>query len=143
MAKDVFNSPEEFREVMDRTFAMMSEDPEMGPKLREADVPQRFEFTDHGAILDVAPAAPDADAALRWEWGGTAPWQPAVTMRMRSDVANKFWQGKLNPLLAVAMGKIQTTGDVRRAASLAPVLQPAHARYRELLGARGLDHLLV
>ena len=143
MAKGQFRDVDELRSVMDALFTLLANDPTIGPALRDADVPQRFEFTDHGAILDVAPAAPDADAALRWEWGGTAPWQPAVTMRMRSDVANKFWQGKLNPLLAVAMGKIQTTGDVRRAASLAPVLQPAHARYRELLGARGLDHLLV
>ena len=35
---------DEFVEVIDRTFTMMSEDPQMGPKLREADVPQRFEF---------------------------------------------------------------------------------------------------
>ena len=37
-----FQSDDEFVEVMDRTFTMMSEDPDMGPKLRDADVPQRF-----------------------------------------------------------------------------------------------------
>jgi hypothetical protein len=30
--------------VIDQIFTMMSEDPEMGPSLRDADVPQRFEF---------------------------------------------------------------------------------------------------
>jgi hypothetical protein len=143
VAKGQFRDVDELRSVMDALFTLLANDPGIGPALRDANVPQRFEFTDLGATLDVAPADRDAPAALRWEWGGAAPWQPAVTMRMRSDVANRFWQGKLNPLLAVATGKIQTSGDVRRAASLAPVLQPAHARYRELLGDRGLEHLLV
>jgi len=35
-----FNSPQEFREVMDRTFALMRDDDDMGPKLRDADTPQ-------------------------------------------------------------------------------------------------------
>jgi hypothetical protein len=41
-----FRSSEEFREVMDRIFGLMDGDPDMGPKLRDADVPQRFEFED-------------------------------------------------------------------------------------------------
>jgi hypothetical protein len=39
-----FASPKEFREVINQVFTLMSEDPEMGPRLRDADVPQRFEF---------------------------------------------------------------------------------------------------
>ena len=42
----VFKSADEFVEVIDRTFTLMSDDPEMGPRLREADTPQRFEFPD-------------------------------------------------------------------------------------------------
>jgi len=143
LAKGQFRDVDELRSVMDALFTLLAHDPAIGPALRDADVPQRFEFSDFGAVLDIAPAGADEPAALRWEWGGAAAWQPAVTMRMRSDVANRFWQGKLNPLLAVATGKIQTSGDVRRAASMASVLQPAYTRYRELLGERGLDHLLV
>ena len=48
-----FRSVEEFREVMDRTFALMSDDPDMGPKLRDADVPQRFEFDDLDLVVNV------------------------------------------------------------------------------------------
>ena len=143
MAKGQFRDVDELRSVMDALFTILAHDPRIGPALRDADVAQRFEFTDLDAVLDVAPTGPDEAAAVRWEWGGAPPWEPVVTMRMRSDVANRFWQGKLNPVFAVATGKIKTSGDVRRATSLGPVLQPAHARYRELLGERGLDHLLV
>ena len=46
-----FRSDKEFRTVMDEVFSMMSEDPDMGPKLRDADVPQRFEFTDVDLVV--------------------------------------------------------------------------------------------
>ena len=48
-----FASPKEFRAVMDRVFQMMSEDPDMGPRLRDADVPQRFEFEDLDLVMNV------------------------------------------------------------------------------------------
>ena len=51
-----FESSQQFREVMDRTFRMMSEDTEMGPSLRAADVPQRFEFDDHDLVVNIRPA---------------------------------------------------------------------------------------
>ena len=38
---------------MDRTFALMSDDPEMGPQLRDADTPQRFEFTDLDLVVNI------------------------------------------------------------------------------------------
>ena len=52
-----FNSPKEFREVMDRIFSMMEQDPDMGPKLRDADVPQRFEFSDVDMVVNIRAAA--------------------------------------------------------------------------------------
>src|SRR3954468_13124210 len=59
-----FRSPAEFREVMDRVFTMMSEDPEIGPRLREADVPQRFEFPDLGLVVNVRPAGSGEEGNL-------------------------------------------------------------------------------
>jgi hypothetical protein len=62
-----FRSPEEFREVMDRTFGMMSDDAEMGPRLRDADVPQRFEFDDLDLVINVRAGSGD-EGNLHWEW---------------------------------------------------------------------------
>ena len=67
-----FRSPQEFREVMDRVFGMMSDDPEMGPQLRDADVPQRFEFSDVDLVLNVRRRGParrrtcTGSGATRW-----------------------------------------------------------------------------
>ena len=48
-----FESAKEFRAVIDRVFSMMSEDATMGPKLRDADVPQRFEFDDLDLVVNI------------------------------------------------------------------------------------------
>src|SRR5437762_11895827 len=80
----------EFREVMDRVFEMMSTDPEMGPKLRDADTPQRFEFEDLDLVVNIR-AGTDAEAAnLHWEWTDDVDWRPKVQMKMSSEVANKI-----------------------------------------------------
>ena len=48
-----FKSAEEFREVMDQVFGLMSADPDMGPKLRDADIPQRINYPDLGMVVTV------------------------------------------------------------------------------------------
>src|SRR5437870_13080063 len=63
-----FNSAKEFRAVMDRVFTMMSEDAEMGPRLRDADVPQRFEFEDFGLVMNIRAGGRGDEPKRHWEW---------------------------------------------------------------------------
>ena len=63
-----FDSPKEFKAVMDRVFGMMDDDPEMGPKLRDADVPMRYDFEDVDLVVNIRAARPDEDGNLHWEW---------------------------------------------------------------------------
>src|SRR5215210_5179594 len=130
-----FSSPQEFREVMDRVFAMMDEDPDMGPKLRAADVPQRFEFTDVDMVVNIRAAAGGEDGNLHWEWSDDVAWEPKVRMAMSSDTANRYFQGKENVAIAIARRRIRTGGDVKAALSLIPVTKPIYARYRTLVEA--------
>ena len=91
-----FDSAKEFRTVMDRIFTMMSEDPDMGPKLRDADVPQRFEFTDVDLVVNIRAPREGEDGNLHWEWSDDVDWEPKVKMAMSSETANKYFQGKEN-----------------------------------------------
>jgi hypothetical protein len=61
-----FRSPAELREVMDRIFGMMDDDPDMGPRLRAADVPQRFEFTDVDLVVNIRAARDGEPGNLHW-----------------------------------------------------------------------------
>jgi hypothetical protein len=128
-----FSSPKEFRIVMDRIFSMMSEDDEMGPKLRDADVPQRFEFTDVDLVVNIRAARAGEDGNLYWEWSDDVDWEPKVKMAMSSETANRYFQGKENVAMALARRRIKSGGDVKAALSLIPITKPIYARYRELV----------
>ena len=137
-----FRSAEEFRTVIDRVFAMMSEDPDMGPKLRDADVPQRFEFTDVDLVVNIRGASAGEDGNLHWEWTDDVDWEPKVKMAMSSETANRYFQGKENVAMALARRRIKSGGDVKAALSLIPITKPIYARYREFLEAE-YPHLVV
>jgi hypothetical protein len=138
-----FKSPKEFRDVMDRVFGLMSTDPDMGPKLRDAETPQRFEFPDVDLVVNVN-AAPDAGDGnyLVWEWSDDVSWDPDVKMSMDSDVANRYFQGKENVAMAIARRRIKTSGNVKKALALIPITKPVYAQYRDYV-ERERPHLKV
>ena len=128
-----FSSAKEFRTVMDEVFSMMSEDPDMGPKLRDADVPQRFEFTDVDLVVNIRAARPGEDGNLYWEWTDDVDWEPQVKMTMSSEIANRYFQGKENVAMALARRRIKSGGDVKAALSLIPITKPIYGRYRDFV----------
>ncbi len=136
-----FRSREEFREVMDRTFELMSTDAEIGPRLAAAATPQRFEFPDMDMVAALA-AADDPDDNLVWEWSDDVSWAPDVKMKMDSDVANRYFQGEENLTMAIARRRIKTSGDVKKALRIVPITKPVFELYAEMC-RRDYPHLLV
>jgi hypothetical protein len=133
----------EFREVMDRVFEMMSTDAEMGPKLRDAETPQRFEFPDLDLVVNITAADEVVDGQnLVWEWTDDVAWEPEVKMAMDSDVANNYFQGKENVAMAIARRRIKTGGNVKKALALIPITKPVYTMYREMLEAE-YPHLVA
>jgi hypothetical protein len=137
-----FDSPKEFKAVMDRVFAMMDEDPEMGPKLRDADVPMRYEFEDVDLVVNIRAAREGEAGNLHWEWTDDVDWDPQVKMAMSSETANKYFQGKENVAMAIARRRIKSGGDVKAALGLMPVTKPVFAQYRAMLEDE-FPHLVV
>ena len=137
-----FRSPAECREVMDRIFGMMNADPDMGPRLRAADVPQRFEFTDVDLVVNVRAARDREAGNLHWTWTDDVDWEPRVRMVMSSATANRYFQGRENVPLAIARRRIRTGGDVKAALALIPLTKPVYERYRALV-ASDYPHLRV
>ena len=62
---------------MDEVFSMMDSDPDMGPKLRDADVPQRFEFPDLDLVVNIRAAQ------------GTSFYEMASAGKQVADVVRK------------------------------------------------------
>jgi hypothetical protein len=137
-----FSSPREFRQVMDRTFQMMDTDPDMGPKLRAADTPQRFEFTDVDLVVNIRATREGEAGNLHWEWSDDVDWEPKVRMAMSSETANRYFQGRENVAVAIARRRIKAGGDVKAALALIPVTKPLYGQYREMVEAE-YPHLKV
>jgi hypothetical protein len=133
-ARSPFRSPEEFREVMDRTFALMSEDPQMGPALRQADCPQQFSFPDLELVVDIRPGT-GREGNLTWDWNQAVASEPKVRMEMSSETANRYFQGRENVAIAIARRRIKAGGDVKAALAIIPLTKPLFARYREMIAA--------
>ena len=134
-----FRSPEEFRQVIDRTFELMSTDPDMGPKLRDADTPQRFEFPDLDLVVNITAGD---EENLRWEWSDDVSWEPEVEMTMDSEIANRYFQGKENIAIALARRRIKSKGSTKKALALIPVTKPVFAKYRAMIEAE-YPHLVL
>ena len=130
-----FASTEQFRAVIDGVMTLMSEDPEMGPQLREADVPQRFEFDDLDLVVNARAAREGEGGNLHWEWSDEIDWEPKVRLTMSSEVANRYFQGKENVPVAIARRRIKAGGDVKSALALIPITKPIYRLYREMLEA--------
>lgn len=128
--------------MMDRIFTLMDEDPDMGPRLRDADVPQRFEFDDLDLVVNIRAATPAEDTNLVWEWSDDVAWEPKVKMSMSSETANRYFQGKENVAMAIARRRIKAGGDVKAALALMPITKPVFGHYRELV-AREYPHLAL
>jgi len=120
--------------VMDKTFALMSDDPEIGPQLRDADTPQRFEFTDLDLVVNIRAGGPD-EPNLTWVWTDEVAWEPKVKMTMSSETANRYFQGKENVAIAIARRRIKAGGDVKAALAIIPITKPLFARYRDMVAA--------
>jgi hypothetical protein len=141
---DGFRSAAEAREVIGKAFELMSRDPDMGPKLRDAETPQRWEFPDLDLVVNVTVTAvgDDSPDSLRWEWSDEVAWEPEVVMTMDSGVANRYFQGKENIAMAIARRRIKTSGNVKKALALVPVTKPVFKLYREML-EREYPHLVA
>ena len=121
--------------MMDRVFTMMSEDPQMGPSLRDADVPQRFEFEDFDLVMNIRAGRAEEDTNLHWEWTDEVDWPARVRMTMSSETANRYFQGRENVAIAIARRRIKTGGDIKASLALIPITKPVFERYRALVEA--------
>jgi hypothetical protein len=119
---------------MDRTFTLMSEDPDMGPRLREANTPQQFRFTDLDMVVNIRAGDVD-EPNLAWEWRDDVAWEAKVKLEMTSETANRYFQGKENVAIAIARRRIKAGGDVKAALQIIPMTKPLFARYSEMIAS--------
>ena len=122
--------------MMDQIFAMMSTDADMGPALRDADVPQRFDFDDVDLVVNIRATRDGRGRGTYWDVVGRRRLGAAGADGDELAGREQYFQGKENIAMAIARRRIKTGGDVKAALALIPITKPVFARYRDLVRAR-------
>ena len=138
-----YRSAEELREVLDALLKEIDGDPDLGPRLRSANLPHRAVYPDLGVVLNLA-AAPDLGGhCLRWNFSEDVDWTPALTLEMDSRIANRYLQGRVNFAIAVARGEIRVScTEAAAAMAYLPASLGLISRYRAIVEA-DYPHLLI
>jgi hypothetical protein len=136
-----FASAAELREVLTELLRAVDEDSELGARLNAAQVSHRYVFTDLGLTLDVA-SSDDEDHNVEYSFDAESESEPALTLEMTSEVANRYLQGRENLAIAIARRRIRCAGNSRAVLNLLPIHRALGDCYREVL-RRGHRHLLL
>jgi hypothetical protein len=129
-ATKVFTSAGEMREVLEELLAAVRRDPEVGGRIGSLHGSYRYIFDDVGLTLDVTP---DGDGAFSWSFDAAAIPDPAVTLEMSSEVANRYLQGRENLAIALARRHVRYRGSSRAALGVVPINRELGSFYREVL----------
>ncbi|MBE7484696.1 MAG: SCP2 sterol-binding domain-containing protein [Polyangiaceae bacterium] len=122
----------ELERVMGRLFERLMATPAVAGPLTSTELVVRFRYPDLGSVLTFD--LKHRPAAFSTGDGGAAD----VEMVQSSDTAHEFWLGKLNPVRAIATGRVRARGDVAGALKLLPAIRPAFQIYPDVLQELGL-----
>jgi hypothetical protein len=129
-------SAKELREILDTVLHQIDDDPDEGPRLGAAAAPLRIEFPDLKLVVNVRQDVRGRHC-LRWDFAKRAPEEPKLRLSMESEVANRLFQGRENPAIAIARGRLRTTiDDAGAALRFFPAAKPLFSRYRELVSEK-------
>src|SRR3954454_8654169 len=110
MGRSATLSEREFQALLDEVLTDVNADDRAGPVMRATGLRMRFEFPDIGLTLNVG-ASDDSGRNLDWTFGKRPPWKPKLELRMDSDLANGYLQGKESRAIAIARKRVRVKGS--------------------------------
>src|SRR6266540_2860150 len=132
----------ELKDILNTVLREIDTDPDDGPRLRAAAAPLRIEFPDLKLVVNVS-RDDGGRHCLRWDFSARSRTHPKLRLSMESRVANRFFQGRENPAIAIARGRMRTNvEDAAAALRFFPAAKPLFSRYRALVSEK-YPHLAV
>jgi hypothetical protein len=111
-------------------FRIAGDHPEVGPKLKAADIVMRVLYTEPDVEMNVVFRDPVQVVS------GPLDQTPDVTLAMPADIADKFWRGDYNLAVGLAKGQVKAKGPVNKILKLVPLTKPLFPMYRELVAEK-------
>jgi hypothetical protein len=134
-AKSAFRSADEMREVLDAALTAVNADRTSGSLLNATGLRLRLECPDLGVVLNLA-ASDGPDSFIEWRFDDDVPWKPKLELKMDSEIANGWLQGKESIPVAIARGRVRNAGDARCALLYLPAAKLIQDPYRRLVRRR-------
>jgi hypothetical protein len=132
----------ELKDILNTVLREIDGDPDDGPRLRAAAAPLRIEFPDLKLVVNVSRDE-GGRHCLSWNFSQRSRIHPKLRLSMESTVANRVFQGRENPAIAIARGRLRTNiEDAGAALRFFPAAKPLFSRYRQLVSEK-YPHLTV
>lgn len=139
MAK--FASTEDVYQVLGTFFREAATDEQMGPEIQKSGLVIRFTYTDPDSQITIDTTEPGEGQYFNIIEGDSDK-SADVQLSMKADVANQFWLGKLNLLMALTRKQMVAKGPIPKIMKLLPAITPAYAKYQAYLKEIGREDLL-
>ncbi len=128
----VFESGKKFKDVLGGFFNLLGDTPLIADKLLKSDLIIRFNYTDPDCVLVIDCSGDKIDVRP-----GDTETKAIVEMKMKTDIAHKFWYGKVNLTMALARRQMVAKGPVPKILKLLPAIKPSYAMYPKYLDENG------
>jgi len=125
-----FKDETEVYKYLGGVFRLADEQPDVGPKLRSANITLQLNYSDPAASLTVKFKEP-----LEVIDGGQDD-NADVRLSMPADIANKYWRGEYNLAVGLAKGQVKAKGPVNKILKLVPITKPLFPLYRQLVAEK-------
>jgi len=122
----------QFRRALERALSEAAADERSATLLRATRMRIRLHCPDVGLVLNVC-ARDDARDPLRWEFSDEVDWSPKLELEMDSEVANGYLQDRESLAVAIARGRVKTSGDAKAALLYIPALRLIARPYRRVV----------
>ena len=128
----LFESSEKFEEVLAGFFRHMADSPQIADKLLKSNLIIRFNYTDPDLVIVVDCSGDKIDVRPH-----DTETKATVDMSMTSDIAHKFWFGKVNLTKALTRKEMIAKGPIPKILKLLPAIKPSYAMYPKYLEENG------
>ena len=121
-----FSDADEVYKYVGGVFRIAADHPEIGPKMRAANITMQVNYSEPAASLTIRFQEP-----MEVVDGGQDD-NADVRLSMPADIAHKYWLGEYNLAVGLAKGQVKAKGPVNKILKLVPITKPLFPIYREL-----------
>ncbi|MHA1962446.1 MAG: SCP2 sterol-binding domain-containing protein [Candidatus Thorarchaeota archaeon] len=137
-----FETKEQVIEVFNKFWPLCLTETETMEKLAKSQIVVRFDITEPEISITFNfrdPTSDGAPASLAFD----SDDEPEIAVWSKSEITNKFWQGKLNATIAMARGQVKMTGSISKALGLLSKIKPLYQHWPTALKEVGLENMIL